>query len=146
MSCTWTIFEGEKSLKGAAQKEEDDSQGVRSHGLRTARAKREEMRNLTIDKVKDERANTERERETEMRQNNLWKWGNESPPSPQCFHLQDLRNSLLTSAPSFSLAVATTSKFTYLSPSTFCRAASCSLGFVLERLVRLRRRWSARRV
>ena len=32
MSCTWTIFEGEKSLKeGVAQKEEDDSQGVRSH-------------------------------------------------------------------------------------------------------------------
>ena len=48
MSCTWTIFEGEKSLKG-------EKTTVKEF----VRMKREEMGNLTIDKVKDERANTD---------------------------------------------------------------------------------------
>ena len=54
MSCTWTIFEGEKSLKGERRRQS------RSSFAWTAKAEREEMGNLTIDKVKDERANTER--------------------------------------------------------------------------------------
>ena len=49
MSCTWTIFEGEKSLKGER----------RTTVKEFVRMKREEMGNLTIDEVKDERANTD---------------------------------------------------------------------------------------
>ena len=65
----------------------------------------------------------EGERETEMRQNNLWKWGNESPPSPQCFHLQDLRNSLL---PSLLLAGRCDNIQIYLSVSIYL-LPSCEL-------------------
>lgn len=64
MSCTWTIFEGERSLKG----EEDDSQGVRSH---------EEGGNgkFNYRQSKRRKGKYGEERETEMRQNNLWMWG-----------------------------------------------------------------------
>ena len=49
MSCTWTIFEGGEVVKG--RKKTTVKEFVRM--------KREEMGNLTIDEVKDERANTD---------------------------------------------------------------------------------------